>query len=416
MKLGFVPLVFLLLCTSITASTGQTEFVYPPLIDAHTGFSPSNNATREYWPTDGWRNSTPEAEGMDSTVLNSMLQYIETEEYPIDSILIIKNGYRVLEEYPTGRYGVDSRHELHSVTKSFASTLIGIAIQQGLIESVDEYLLDFFPEYTPANPDRWDLVTIKHLLTMSAGFEWDESTLPYSDPEVNDIGGIFASDDGVQFVLDKPILHDPGVHWHYSGGSSLLLGAIVQQVAEGTTKNFADEYLFDPLGFDGVSWFRVPGNWYNTFGGQLRVRTRDLAKLGFLYLNNGTWNGSQILPKDYVLNAIYPHYTDLPFPPDFTAYGWQWWILEDMETFAALGRGGQKIIVSREHDMVVVFTATIGDYDHDPEFDLFFSYIMESLNPSTQYPFFEISVAVGGVICVMVVAVVFYLKRGGVGE
>jgi CubicO group peptidase (beta-lactamase class C family) len=310
---------------------------------------------------------------------------------------------------------VNSRHELHSVTKSFASTLIGIAIQQGLIGSVNEYLLDFFPAYVQANPDpRWDNVTIEHLLTMSAGFEWDESTLPYSDPDVNDLGGVFASSDGVQFVLDKEMLHNPGDHWLYSGGSSLLLGAIVQQVADGTTKNFADEFLFDPLGFDGVSWFRVPGNWYNTFGGQLRVRTRDLAKLGFLYLNNGTWNGTQILSKDYVLNATYPHYTDLPFPPDFTAYGWQWWILRDMETFAALGRGGQKIIVSREHDMVVVFTATIGDYDHDPEFDLFYDYIMESVEPTSEGVSPDIVVGIGAIIIVAVVVVVYYTKRTGI--
>ncbi|UCE11754.1 MAG: serine hydrolase [Candidatus Thorarchaeota archaeon] len=408
-------LVLLLFVSSIVVITEQTASLHLPFVTVQGKFLPSNNVTGDYWPTDDWRNSTPEAEGMNPSVLNDMLDFIDAEDYPIDSVFIVKNGYVVFEEHPTGYYGPDSRHEMHSVTKSFASTLIGIALQQGLLDNVSQLLLDFFPEYTQQNPDpRWNEITIEHLLTMSAGFEWDESTLPYTDPNVNDIGGMIASDDAVQFVLDKPMLYTPGEHWHYSGGVSLLLGAIIEQIYDRGTRRFADDFLFDPLGIDSVSWFAMPGGWLNTYGGALRVRPRDMAKLGYLYLNNGTWNDTQILPADYVQNATYPHFTNLPFPPDFTGYGWQWWLLRDLETFAALGRAGQKIIVSREHDMITVFTASVPDNAYDPEFDLYFDYIIESIGTFEPNPLTDSMVMIGvlvGVIAVPIVAAAIYFSR-----
>jgi CubicO group peptidase (beta-lactamase class C family) len=385
-------------------------------------FTSSNSQTsiRDYWPTDGWRNRTPAEEGMSATILNNMLEYIEEQDYPIDSIFIARNGYSVFEEYPSGLYTPTRRHLMHSVSKSFSSTLIGIALQQGLIGSVDEYLLDFFPEYTPANPDtRKNDITVEHLLMMRAGFEWDESSLPYTDPDVNDIGGMMASSDVVQYVLDKPMTHDPGEHWLYSGGVATLLGAIIQQIPGYTTMSFAEEFLFDPLGFGLTGLYTYPGGWYNTQGG-LRLNTHDMAKLGYLYLNNGTWNDTQILPADYITNATFPHSTDLYFPPEMAGYGWQWWLAPDMETFMAIGRAGQKIIVSRELDMVVVFTAHIGDLDYDPEFDLYNDYVLESVlaGPDTNHTsipddfnftaFIVSGIAVIGIIGVLVI---FYRKR-----
>ncbi|MHA2423985.1 MAG: serine hydrolase domain-containing protein [Candidatus Thorarchaeota archaeon] len=412
MKSESVLLVCILLLSSVSFTTGDTTISAQHFMQLEQSLLSNTNITRNYWPTDGWRNSTPEAKGMQSSVLNDMLEYIEAEDYRIDSILIVKNGSLVFEEYPSELYNADRRHELHSVTKSFASTLIGIALQQGLIGSVNEYMMDFFPEYTSANPDpRRNNITIEHLLTMTAGFEWDESTLPFLDPEVNDIGGIFAAEDGVQFVLDKPMVYHPGEHWLYSGGVSLLLGAIVQQVAGVSLRNFADEYLFDPLGFDGVSWFQTPGGWYNTLGGQLRIRSRDLARLGFLYLNNGNWNGTQILSEDYVKNATTPiGFSPFENAPEY-GYGWQWWTRSDLGIYFAMGLHGQKIMVSPEHDMVVVFTALMEDYD--PEFYLFNEYILGSLEPSEDIPLFDpliigIVLSVG---CISLASIVIYLFK-----
>ena len=409
--------------------TPQTTVMMGMSIDNQFNNSVMQNHTREYWPTEGWRNSTPSEEGMSASILNDMLTFIEEQDYPIDSVFIVKNGYVVLEEYPSEVYIYPRKHELHSVTKSFTSTLIGIALQQGLIGSVDEYLLDFFPEYTIMNPDpRKNDITIEHLLTMSAGLEWDESSLPYDDPEVNDIGGMMASSDVVQYVLDKPMSHIPGEYWLYSGGVSTLLGAIIQQLSGYTTFSFAREFLFDPLGFRYPRWYDYPGGWYNTQGG-LVLTTRDMAKLGFLYLNNGIWDGLQIISSDYVTNATYPHFTQLPRPPSYGGYGWQWWLMPDLETFMALGRMGQMILVSREMDLVVVFTAHIGDLDYDPEFDLYNDYILESIlqgpdlnetssststsssNQSNTLPTNEILIVSIPVSGFLILGVIIYLKR-----
>ncbi|MHA1906974.1 MAG: serine hydrolase domain-containing protein [Candidatus Thorarchaeota archaeon] len=410
-------IISILSLSSLVILTQQTT----TNIESITGheFIMSNLQTpiRDYWPTDGWRNSTLEAENMSATILNNMLDVIEQHDYPIDSVFIVRNGYSVFEEYPSGLYNPTRRHLMHSVSKSFTSTLIGIALQQGFIESVDEYLLDFFPEYTPANPDsRKDDITIEHLLMMRAGLEWDESSLPYTDPDVNDIGGMMASTDVVQYVLDKPMTHNPGEEFLYSGGVATLLGAIVQQVSESTTNNFAEEFLFEPLGFGLTGLYTYPGGWYNTQGG-LRLNTHDMAKLGYLYLNNGTWNGTQIISSDYVTNATYPHSTDLYFPPEYAGYGWQWWLAPDLETFMALGRAGQKIIVSRELDLVVVFTARVGDTEYDPEFDLYNNYILESIaagpdSNQTAIPteFLIATIIVSG-LAILGVVVIFYRKR-----
>lgn len=412
-----VGLVLIILLSSMPIISNQVSVEDYTPIGNNPSLSQSENSTRDYWPTDGWRNKTLTEVNMSASKLNDMLAIIEAQDYPIDSVFIIKDGYAVFEEYPSGLYNPTQRHDMHSVSKSFTSTLIGIALQQGLIESVDEHVLDLFPEYTPANPDsRKSDITIEHLVSMSAGLEWDESSLPYTDPDVNDIGGMMASSDVVQYVLDKPMINDPGEVFLYSGGVTTLLGAIIQQIPGYTTNSFAEEFLFEPLGFGLTTWYVYPGGWYNSQGG-FRANTHDMAKLGFLYLNNGTWNGTQILSSDYVSNATSPQFTDLYFPPDYAGYGWQWWLAPDMETFMACGRMGQKIIVSRELDLVVVFTARVGDLDYDPEFDLYNNYVLESISLGPDAD--EIrdimdlaipAILIAGVIG-LVVLVVFFRKR-----
>ena len=333
------------------------------------------NSIRDYWPTDGWRYSTPEEQGMDNDTLTNMMNHIEEEEYPIHSVLVIKNGYAVFERYPHEYYTANHLTLLHSVTKSFTGTLIGIAIEQGLIRGVNEKVLSFFPEYTIDNPDsRKDNMTIKDLLTMTAGLDWDEWSYPYEDTVNNDLRVMMDSPDAVQNVLDKPMSHTPGEHWIYNGGASLLLAAIVQKVSNQTTYEFAQQYLFNPLGFGSTHWYGTSGGWCNAFGG-FRGTTRDIAKLGFLYLNNGTWNGTQILPSDYVWNATQPIDIENPLGPYF-GYGWHWWMRSDLGIYFAYGRHGQKIMVVPEHDLVVVFTAYVPDDGYDPEFALFQDYIL----------------------------------------
>jgi CubicO group peptidase (beta-lactamase class C family) len=374
---------------------------------ASDGLSVVSQERPTYWPTDGWRYSSPEEQGMNNDTLNAMMDLIEEQEFPIHSVLVIKNGYAVYERYPHEYYPAGHLKLLHSVTKSFASSLIGIAIQQGLLSGVNETVLSFFPEYTIANPDpRKDAMTIEDLLTMTPGLEWDEWSYPYEDAENNTLRVMMNSPDAVQYVLDRPMSHTPGEHWVYNGGASLLLAAIIQQISNQTTHEFAQQYLFDPLGFSLSVWYTTSGGWCNSFGG-LRLNTRDIAKLGFLYLNNGTWNGTQILPADYVANATEPIDLANPLGPSF-GYGWHWWTRSDLGIYFAYGRYGQKIMVSPEHDLVVAFTAHVPDDGFDPEFDLFRDYILKSIvDDSVQMPVLEIGI-VSGISILVIIALVRY--------
>ena len=370
----------------------------------HEFLTSQESAVPDYWQTDGWRYSTPEEQGMDNDTLTAMLNVIEEEEYPLHSVLAIKNGYAVFEAYPHEYYPAGHLKLLHSVSKSFTSTLIGIAIQQGLISGVNETVLSFFPEYVVENPDpRKDNMTIEDLLTMTAGLEWYEHGVPYEYGSGNSQMEMMASPDSVQYVLDRPMSHTPGEHWAYSAGASILLGAIVQQVANQTTEEFAEEFLFEPLGYGFSSWHTVSGGWCNAPSG-LSLTTRDIAKLGYLYLNNGTWNGTQILSSDFVSNATRPIEIQNSFGSIYD-YGWHWWIREDLGIYYAWGRHGQKIMVAPEHNLVVAFTAAIPDDGYDPEFDLFRDYILPSIvtdsNDTTPVVYGVLAVSVVGVIVII---------------
>jgi CubicO group peptidase (beta-lactamase class C family) len=254
-------------------------------------------------------------------------------------------------------------------------------------------------------------MTIKDLLTMTAGLEWYEQGVPYEYGSGNSQMEMMESPDSVQYVLGQPMSHTPGEHWVYNAGASILLGAIVQQVANQTTEEFAEEHLFEPLGFGLSSWLEVSGGWCNAPSG-LYLTTRDIAKLGFLYLNNGTWNRTQILPSDYVSNAIEPIEIPNSYGSEF-GYGWHWWTRADLGIYYAWGRHGQKIMVAPEHDLVVAFTANVPDDGYDPEFELFRDYILQSITGGVpSIPVLEI-IIVSGIGILVIVAVVFYRSKRG---
>ncbi|MHA1908045.1 MAG: serine hydrolase domain-containing protein [Candidatus Thorarchaeota archaeon] len=378
--------ISLLLTISLLAifMPSNTLVIEYPKITKHTTTS-QDSITRDYWPTDGWRNSTPQEHGMNNDTLYDMLDVIEAQEWPIRSIFIVKDGYVVFEEYLSDYYPATRTHLLHSVTKSFTSTLIGIALQQGLLSGINETILDFFSDYEVANPDpRKERMTIEDILTMTAGFDWDEWSTSYDDAEANTLLQMAYAQDCIQFVLDRPMAYEPGEHWTYNGGGTNLLGAIIPEISGRTTLQFARQHLFVPLGIMSSTWYMMNGGWYNCHGG-LKLATQDIAKLGFLYLNNGNWNGTQILSEEFVTNATTP--IDLrPYEnePEY-GYGWQWWTRSDLGIYFAWGRHGQKILVSPEHDMVVAFNAMVPDYEYDPEFDLFYDYILRSIEEGPNY-------------------------------
>jgi CubicO group peptidase (beta-lactamase class C family) len=302
------------------------------------------------WPTDGWQTTSPEAQGMDANRLATMLDFILQQELDIHSVLVIRNGYLVLEAYRYP-YTEDMGHQVYSTTKSVTSALVGIALAQDYIEGLDQPMLDFFPEYTIDNRDEAkESITVENLLTMSSGLDW--SSAPLENPS---LGELYASADWIQFVLDRPMENEPGERFVYNTGGSHLLAAIVEEAVGQDALTFAQTNLFEPLGIHSANWPTDPQG-HNTGGTGLQLTPRDMAKFGYLFLNNGQWDGEQIIPVDYVAGATQEHIASRPYTE---SYGYQWWVDDLRGFYMTAGYGGQHVMVDPAQNLVVVFTSSL---------------------------------------------------------
>jgi CubicO group peptidase (beta-lactamase class C family) len=192
------------------------------------------------WPTDGWAVATPEEQGMDPALLEQMMALIDEQGFAYDSVLVVRHGRIVFEEYRNG-HDQDEKHHLQSTTKSFSSVLIGIALHEGYLSGVDQKLVDLFPDHTMANMDaQKQQLTLEHLLTMSDGMDWHELDYPYTDAR-NTLGQMWVSADAVQHVLDRPMAREPGEAWAYNSGTSILLGGILEEATGRDVLGFAHE-------------------------------------------------------------------------------------------------------------------------------------------------------------------------------
>ena len=300
---------------------------------------------------------------LDLGELTNMLSLVENGIYVnIHSVLLVKDNKLVLEEYYPGRtvfnqfinFNRNTLHNMHSVTKSFNSALVGIAMMEGKINSVEEKLHTFFPEHSDIllTGGRAE-IKLKHVLTMSAGLEWDERSYPYEDIR-NDHAQMYNSDDWIKFVLDKPIVESPGSKFNYNSGLSITLGGVVRNVTGATVDEYAASTLFEALGITNYAWFKDEDGTAQT-GGGLSLRPRDMVKFGLLFLNEGQWNGNQIISQEWVAQS-----TQWQAPG--TLYGYQWWLDnyviggETITGYSARGRGGQFIFVFPDLKLVAVFT------------------------------------------------------------
>lgn len=297
----------------------------------------------DYWPTEGWRFSTPEEQGMDSEKLADALEFLlEQDSYNIHSLTVIRNGYMVVDAYfyPFEPYTL---HDVASVTKSFTATLVGIAIQQGYLAGVEEPVLSFFVDREITNLDAYkEAQTVEDLLTMRTGYacfgSGGEITLQQ----------MLASPDWIQFTLDLPMLGAPGETWEYCSPGVHLLSAIVTHTTGQPLQDFAQITLFNPLGFEEN---RLPTDLYGYAHGwgNLHITPHDMAKLGLLYLNDGVWDGTRLLPEGWVTTATSPAGNGTGH------YGYLWWL--DDDGYSARGRGGQFVFVIPEENLIVVTTA-----------------------------------------------------------
>ncbi|MCP4543240.1 MAG: serine hydrolase [Chloroflexi bacterium] len=336
------------------------------------------SASESYWPTQGWRTSTPEEQGVDSEMLDEMFETIQEQGYGIDSVTVIRNGHMVADA--TFRsFQPDSRHIIHSCTKSIVSALIGIAIDEGYIESVDQPILDIFSERTVANLDvDKEAMTLEHVLMMASGLECRDSYL-YRWAGIREMQ---RSDDWVQFMLDLPMAEPPGTRFEYCNGGSFLLSAIIQETTGMTAAEFADERLFGPLGISDVRWPSNP-NGITIGWGDLRMRPHDMAKIGYLYLNEGRWDGEQIVPADWVATSTRKHISATLQD----GYGYQWWVTGDADrqrprVYMALGYAGQFIFVVPEKALVVAVTSNLRDQDFYLPQQLLNDFVIPAVEPS----------------------------------
>jgi len=303
----------------------------------------------DYWPTKGWRTSTPEKQGISSYELVDMAEYIKNKKYYVESITIIRNGYIVFDAY-VYPFSKGENHIIHSCTKSIVSALVGIAIDKKYISSVNTPVLDFFPRRKILNIDEQKRkITLKNLLNMASGLNTMDTYL-YGWKGLTEMKN---SEDWVQYVLDRPMAEPPGSRFEYSNCVSFLLSAIIQKTTRTTTLKFARKYFFGPLGINDVEWKANPQGIY--FGwGDMHLKPHDMAKIGFLYLNKGLWDGKQIVPASWV-EVSTQGYIDATL---FDRYGYHWWV-DQSGYYAAVGYLGQFIFVIPNKNMVVVFTSTL---------------------------------------------------------
>jgi CubicO group peptidase (beta-lactamase class C family) len=306
------------------------------------------------WPIRGWRTATPESQGLDSGVLADLLDHARSRRLPIHSLLLIRHGQIVLDAtfYP---YESGTPHDVASVTKSVTSVLVGIALDKGYLKSVHQPVLPLLPAAAPAIVDpRKERLTIEHLLTMTSGLDCGFA------PGEQELAAMRSTMDWAAFALALPMRAEPGAQYSYCSPNNHLLSAIVSAQTGGSALTFARKHLFGPLGIRDVTW---PADAQGrTHGwGDLHLLPRDLAKIAYLYLHRGRWNGKQVVSEEWVRRSTSP----LVKVRDSVGYGYSWWINTTRQppVFEAEGRGGQRAAVVPDKDLVVVFTG--GGVDTD---------------------------------------------------
>ena len=357
------------LAAACTSTAGQER--------TGTSQASAGPAQRDYWPTAGWRTAAPDQQGMDPAVLDHLATIVPASYPQVRSVLVVRHGYLVDERYWHGLDAGDG-HNSFSVTKSFVSALVGIALRDHHLKGLDQTVEELLADHLPASADpRLRRVTVRQLLTMTSGLAGDDALVGGADG-ISD--RMPQSRDWVRHILSRRLATAPGERFAYSSAGSDLLSAIVADATGQSTLAFARAELFGPLGIATdnaleqklrdwpptkaqrkayeqamVAWPTDPQG-YHYGGGFLKLPARDLAKLGYLYLNGGRWDGAQVVPADYVTASTRPQ-SDPSQGSD--GYGYQWWITSETghDSFRAVGFGGQLIQVIPDLDLVVVITS-----------------------------------------------------------
>jgi CubicO group peptidase (beta-lactamase class C family) len=322
---------------------------------------------------DGWPVAAVNEDNLiDRAALCRMADRLASSAANVHSVLVARGGKLVFERYFRGSdeipgrfYGrrvenvtfdAETLHDMKSVSKSVASLAVGIAIDRGLIRSVNEPIFGFFPELEDLRSPEKDRIQLFHALSMSMGLAWVEAT-PATGDDNNDEAGMNRSRDACRYVLGLATTAPAGQEFFYNTGALALVSAIIRKATGRPLDEFAREALFEPLGITAVEWERRKGD--TDAGGGLRLRPRDMAKIGQLVLAGGRWNGRQIVSREWIETSTAPKIKTT----DGQSYGYLWWLGRaalngrEVQWVGALGRGGQSIRIVPELDLVVVVTA-----------------------------------------------------------
>ena len=342
-----------------------------------------------------WKASDPETQYVDSNILQQLHEEFKNGAHGyIDSFLVIRNKHLIFEEYYENDYGLLTKnrrteqaeimqknygdkarpiynyydpewhpffkqtnlHTIQSVSKSVTSALIGIAIKRNEIPSIETKISIYFPEHSAHfNDPLKQSITIRDLLTMTAGIKWDESSTAYTDP-LNNAASMESSEDWLRYILSLPMENKPGEKFVYNSGITILLSHILFIATDMHVDEYAKKYLFEPLGINNFYWKKTPKGLTDTEGG-LYLSSRDFAKIGLLYLQNGQWDNVQILDKDWVTATMSP---DTEISESRRKFGFQWWLVpytggEENWIYSGSGYGGQFLLIVPEYSLVMVF-------------------------------------------------------------
>jgi CubicO group peptidase (beta-lactamase class C family) len=359
---------------------------------------------------DGLDVGTLDEVNINSVLIEKAIDEINRGKYKeVHSLLIFKDNKLVLDGYFNGHkyqwdapshhaelvsWDRDMMHVCQSVTKSITATCVGIALNEGFIESVDQSVFDYLPEHQHLNTDGKDKITIEHLLTMTSGLEWMEWNAPYSSRE-NPIIEIWFQDaehnkDPFTFFLEGELKDEPGTRFRYFGGHQILLGGIIENATQMNLDEFSAKYLFEPLGTDTFDWWiRYESGVIEAAGG-IKMTPRDMMKVGVLYINKGVWNGKRVISEQWVEKSIKPFAgnkgIDVPgTDKKDVGYAYSWWTKtfsdsdKEIQMFYAAGWGGQNIFIFPELNAVVVTTG--GTYTSTTKtFSLLEKYIIPAFN------------------------------------
>ena len=342
-----------------------------------------------------WQYSNPEGEGLNISKIKILSDEFRNGMHGyVDAFLLIKNGKIVHEEYYENDYAELTKnlkseqskilsenygdaakpiynyfdpkwhpyykdtdlHTIQSVSKSVTSALIGIAIERGEIDGLNEKIAQYFPNHSSQFIDPLkSKITIEDLLTMRAGIKWDESSHAYTNP-MNNAASMENSNNWIDYILSLPMEYKPGEKFVYNSGITVLLSHILHEASGMHANEYAEKYLFNKLGIQDYFWKKTPNNLTDAEGG-LYLSTRDFAKIGMLYLNDGRWNGSPVITNEWVELTMSP---DTDIEESSRKYGYQWWLVpyennQEKWMYSGSGYGGQYLLIVPEYQLVMVF-------------------------------------------------------------